>query len=72
MASWIFFGMAWLALVINHSIEILERLNNYFKKQFKKNDNQQGDEAGGTADKNPETQMEEEDEITQPPVTEST
>uniref|UniRef100_A0A3Q2VKW1 Potassium channel, subfamily K, member 17 n=1 Tax=Haplochromis burtoni TaxID=8153 RepID=A0A3Q2VKW1_HAPBU len=64
IASWIFFGMAWLALVINHSIEILERLNNYFKKQFKKNDNQQGDEAGGTADKNPETQMEEEDEIT--------
>lgn len=60
--------MAWLALVINHSIEILERLNNYFKKQFKKNDNQQGDEA----DKTPETQMEEEDEITQPPVTEST
>uniref|UniRef100_A0A3Q4H286 Potassium two pore domain channel subfamily K member 16 n=1 Tax=Neolamprologus brichardi TaxID=32507 RepID=A0A3Q4H286_NEOBR len=55
IASWIFFGMAWLALVINHSIEILERLNNYFKKQFKKNDNQQGDEAGGTADKNPET-----------------
>uniref|UniRef100_A0A3Q4H081 Potassium two pore domain channel subfamily K member 16 n=1 Tax=Neolamprologus brichardi TaxID=32507 RepID=A0A3Q4H081_NEOBR len=40
IASWIFFGMAWLALVINHSIEILERLNNYFKKQFKKNDNQ--------------------------------
>uniref|UniRef100_A0A3P9BU21 Potassium channel, subfamily K, member 17 n=1 Tax=Maylandia zebra TaxID=106582 RepID=A0A3P9BU21_9CICH len=72
IASWIFFGMAWLALVINHSIEILERLNNYFKKQFKKNDNQQGDEADGTADKNPETQMEEEDEITQPPVTEST
>lgn len=64
--------MAWLALVINHSIEILERLNNYFKKQFKKNDNQQGDEADGTADKNPETQMEEEDKITQPPVTEST
>lgn len=64
--------MAWLALVINHSIEILERLNNYFKKQFKKNDNQQGDEADGTADKTPETQMEEEDEITQPPVTEST
>uniref|UniRef100_A0A3B5LVI2 Potassium channel, subfamily K, member 17 n=1 Tax=Xiphophorus couchianus TaxID=32473 RepID=A0A3B5LVI2_9TELE len=27
MASWIFFGLAWLALLINHSIDILERLN---------------------------------------------
>ncbi|CAI5695554.1 potassium channel subfamily K member 17 isoform X1 [Oreochromis niloticus] len=69
IASWIFFGMAWLALVINHSIEILERLNSFFKKLFKKDDNQQEDEAGDAADKNPETQMEEEDEIIQPPVT---
>jgi len=30
MASWIFFGLAWLALVINHSIDILERLNGAF------------------------------------------
>uniref|UniRef100_A0A3Q3VUN6 Potassium channel domain-containing protein n=1 Tax=Mola mola TaxID=94237 RepID=A0A3Q3VUN6_MOLML len=26
MASWIFFGLAWLSLLINHSIDILERL----------------------------------------------
>lgn len=32
MAAWIFFGLAWLALVINHSIDILERLNAYFKQ----------------------------------------
>lgn len=32
MATWIFFGLAWLALVINHSIDILERLNAYFKQ----------------------------------------
>uniref|UniRef100_A0A3B3ZSX2 Potassium channel domain-containing protein n=1 Tax=Periophthalmus magnuspinnatus TaxID=409849 RepID=A0A3B3ZSX2_9GOBI len=30
-ACWIFFGLAWLALVINHSIEILERINNQLK-----------------------------------------
>ncbi|KAJ3613340.1 hypothetical protein NHX12_019590 [Muraenolepis orangiensis] len=29
MASWIFFGLAWLALVINHTIDILERLNSH-------------------------------------------
>ncbi|XP_038825459.1 potassium channel subfamily K member 16 [Salvelinus namaycush] len=31
MASWIFFGLAWLALVINHTGEILERLNTHLK-----------------------------------------
>uniref|UniRef100_A0A8P4G2D5 Potassium channel, subfamily K, member 17 n=1 Tax=Dicentrarchus labrax TaxID=13489 RepID=A0A8P4G2D5_DICLA len=31
MASWIFFGLAWLALLINHSMDILERLNTYCK-----------------------------------------
>ncbi|KAM8834263.1 potassium channel, subfamily K, member 16-like [Synchiropus picturatus] len=34
MASWIFFGLAWLALLINHAIDILERLNGYFKQQL--------------------------------------
>uniref|UniRef100_A0A8C4Z4N4 Potassium channel, subfamily K, member 17 n=1 Tax=Gadus morhua TaxID=8049 RepID=A0A8C4Z4N4_GADMO len=29
MASWIFFGLAWLALVINHTIDILERLHGF-------------------------------------------
>ncbi|XP_077439570.1 potassium channel subfamily K member 17-like [Vanacampus margaritifer] len=32
MASWIFFGLAWLALVINHSIDSLERLNTHVKQ----------------------------------------
>uniref|UniRef100_A0A3B3UDD9 Potassium channel, subfamily K, member 17 n=1 Tax=Poecilia latipinna TaxID=48699 RepID=A0A3B3UDD9_9TELE len=32
MASWIFFGLAWLALLINHTIDILERLNALLKK----------------------------------------
>lgn len=27
VAVWIFFGMAWLALLINHAIDILERIN---------------------------------------------
>uniref|UniRef100_A0A3Q2P505 Potassium channel, subfamily K, member 17 n=1 Tax=Fundulus heteroclitus TaxID=8078 RepID=A0A3Q2P505_FUNHE len=31
MASWIFFGLAWLALLINHAIDILERLNAQLK-----------------------------------------
>ncbi|XP_053700615.1 potassium channel subfamily K member 17 [Synchiropus splendidus] len=34
MASWIFFGLAWLALLINHAIDILERLNGYFKQRL--------------------------------------
>ncbi|KAM9777965.1 potassium channel subfamily K member 17-like [Neosynchiropus ocellatus] len=34
MASWIFFGLAWLALLINHGIDILERLNGYFKQRL--------------------------------------
>ncbi|XP_041828626.1 potassium channel subfamily K member 17 isoform X2 [Melanotaenia boesemani] len=34
IASWIFFGLAWLSLLINHSIDILERLNNHFKQQL--------------------------------------
>uniref|UniRef100_A0A3Q2X9G7 Potassium channel, subfamily K, member 17 n=1 Tax=Hippocampus comes TaxID=109280 RepID=A0A3Q2X9G7_HIPCM len=32
MASWIFFGLAWLALIINHSIDILEKLNSLVKQ----------------------------------------
>ncbi|XP_068195360.1 potassium channel subfamily K member 16 [Antennarius striatus] len=34
MASWIFFGLAWLALIINHSIDILERLSKHFKQRW--------------------------------------
>ncbi|XP_066512444.1 potassium channel subfamily K member 17-like [Hoplias malabaricus] len=31
MGVWIFFGLAWLALVINHSIDLLEGFNAYLK-----------------------------------------
>lgn len=67
MASWIFFGLAWLALIINHSIDILERLNNHFKLQWSR---QKEEEKPGSAESdNPETQVEEEDEIKKPPIT---
>ncbi|XP_036928440.1 potassium channel subfamily K member 17-like [Acanthopagrus latus] len=67
MASWIFFGLAWLALLINHSIDILERLNTHFKQRWgaqaqdKEPDSAEGD--------NPDTQVEEEDELKKTPVT---
>uniref|UniRef100_A0A672PIN1 Potassium channel subfamily K member 17-like n=1 Tax=Sinocyclocheilus grahami TaxID=75366 RepID=A0A672PIN1_SINGR len=31
MAAWIFFGLAWLALLINHSIDLLESVNAYMR-----------------------------------------
>lgn len=31
MAAWIFFGLAWLALLINHSIDLLESVNAYLR-----------------------------------------
>lgn len=34
MASWIFFGLAWLSLLINHSTDILEQINAYLKHQW--------------------------------------
>uniref|UniRef100_W5LFX5 Potassium channel, subfamily K, member 17 n=1 Tax=Astyanax mexicanus TaxID=7994 RepID=W5LFX5_ASTMX len=33
MGVWIFFGLAWLALVINHSIDLLEGFNTYIKSE---------------------------------------
>lgn len=66
MASWIFFGMAWLALVINHSIDILERLNTHLKQRFGKEN--KGQETGITEEDNPETQVEEDDELKRPPI----
>ncbi|KAK2825894.1 hypothetical protein Q5P01_020108 [Channa striata] len=69
MASWIFFGMAWVALLINHSIDILERLNTHFKQRWGKKQEQ---ESGSAEGDNPETQLEEEDdEIKRPPATPS-
>uniref|UniRef100_A0A8D3AUD0 Potassium channel, subfamily K, member 17 n=1 Tax=Scophthalmus maximus TaxID=52904 RepID=A0A8D3AUD0_SCOMX len=55
MASWIFFGLAWLALLINHSIDILERLNTHFKQRC--GGQRQEGETGGTERDNPDTQV---------------
>ncbi|XP_048084251.1 potassium channel subfamily K member 17 [Alosa alosa] len=33
MGAWIFFGLAWLALLINHGIDLLERFNGYMKEK---------------------------------------
>ncbi|XP_028994277.1 potassium channel subfamily K member 17 isoform X2 [Betta splendens] len=66
IASWIFFGMAWLALVINHSIDILERLNTHFKMRWGKE--KQGHDSGSAESENPETQVEEEDENKKSPM----
>ncbi|XP_054470320.1 potassium channel subfamily K member 17 [Anoplopoma fimbria] len=67
MASWIFFGLAWLALLINHSIDILERLNTHCKQRWG-GQKQEGESPSADAD-NPDTQVEEEDEIKKPPIT---
>lgn len=67
MASWIFFGLAWLALLINHSIDILERLNTHFKLRWCR---QTKEESGSAEGDTPDTQVEEEDEIKKAPVTE--
>ncbi|KAM8914566.1 potassium channel subfamily K member 17-like [Spinachia spinachia] len=67
MASWIFLGLAWLALLINHSIDILERLNTHFKQTC--GGQKQECKPAGAHVSNPDTQVEEEDEIKKPPVT---
>ncbi|CAJ1074121.1 potassium channel subfamily K member 17 isoform X2 [Xyrichtys novacula] len=70
MASWIFFGLAWLALVINHSMDILERLNNHFKQWWTRETPEE--ESGSVEEENPETletQVEEEDKIKKTPIT---
>lgn len=53
---WIFFGMAWLALVINHTIELLGKFNAYLnsgKKNAKENTSQE-QELEETQEKEPE------------------
>lgn len=70
MASWIFFGLAWLALLINHSMDILERLNTHLKQLW---GGRGQEEASGSAEvDNPDTQVEEEDEIKKAPITQET
>uniref|UniRef100_A0A4W4EJP6 Potassium channel domain-containing protein n=1 Tax=Electrophorus electricus TaxID=8005 RepID=A0A4W4EJP6_ELEEL len=38
LGVWIFFGLAWLALLINHAIDLLERINAYHKSGRKNHD----------------------------------
>ncbi|XP_017287209.1 potassium channel subfamily K member 17 [Kryptolebias marmoratus] len=64
MASWIFFGLAWLALVINHSIDILERLNAYFKQLCCSQKPEE--ESGSGEDVDTETKLEENSDIKNP------
>ncbi|XP_041828625.1 potassium channel subfamily K member 17 isoform X1 [Melanotaenia boesemani] len=65
IASWIFFGLAWLSLLINHSIDILERLNNHFKQQL--SSEKPEEEPSSAEDSDPHTEVE--DETNKPPVT---
>ncbi|KAM6973292.1 potassium channel subfamily K member 17-like [Aplochiton taeniatus] len=65
MASWIFFGLAWLARVINHSIDTLERINTHLKlPRSSVNDSQE------TQSENPGPGNQElpEEEVKVPPV----
>ncbi|KAI4905084.1 hypothetical protein NFI96_016808 [Prochilodus magdalenae] len=58
MGSWIFFGMAWLALVINHSIDLMEGLNAYLKSANTGGDRKDRSEEEGVKQL-PETQEKE-------------
>ncbi|XP_026857267.2 potassium channel subfamily K member 17 [Electrophorus electricus] len=51
LGVWIFFGLAWLALLINHAIDLLERINAYHKsgrKNHDETDHSQQREAEGS------------------------
>ena len=67
MASWIFFGLAWLALVINHTIDILERLNGFLNRWWRR---RSGKEEADPPDKeNPQdTQVEQVETVETEPV----
>lgn len=67
MGSWIFFGMAWLALLINHSIDILEQLNSLLKKGCCGEKSKE--ESGNADENNPDTQVEDENDFKKPPIT---
>ncbi|XP_036449933.1 potassium channel subfamily K member 17-like [Colossoma macropomum] len=58
MGVWIFFGLAWLALVINHSIDLLEGFNAYLKSGKISGDWKQHSEEEGVKEL-PETQKKE-------------
>ncbi|XP_065101275.2 potassium channel subfamily K member 17 [Paramisgurnus dabryanus] len=41
IAAWIFFGLAWLALLINHGIDLLESFNAHFRTKHSKEEHEQ-------------------------------
>ncbi|XP_036398150.1 potassium channel subfamily K member 17 [Megalops cyprinoides] len=51
LGAWIFFGLAWLALLINHGIEILEKLNNRRKQKRKEQLDSSNDTSVQSMDK---------------------
>ncbi|CAL8291522.1 potassium channel subfamily K member 17-like [Gadus morhua] len=59
MASWIFFGLAWLALVINHTIDILERLHGFLNGWWRRRSGVE--ETDPPDNENPDTQVEQEE-----------
>ncbi|XP_057715907.1 potassium channel subfamily K member 17 [Corythoichthys intestinalis] len=63
IACWIFFGLAWLALIINHSSDILEKLNTHLKQCW--GGHQQEEHESSDND----TQLQQEDKVKQPSLT---
>lgn len=63
MASWIFFGLAWLSLLINHSIDLLEQINAYLKHQWSGRRKEEGSE---TQCKNQDIQVDKDKETPRP------
>ncbi|CAL8285805.1 unnamed protein product [Lota lota] len=66
MASWIFFGLAWLALVINHTIDSLERLNSFLNGWWRRRNGEE--ETDPPDNENPDTQVEQVEQVEVEPV----
>lgn len=56
LAAWIFFGLAWLALLINHCIDLLEGLNAYLGKRKREQNEQTAEEVKEQTEKEPKVQ----------------
>lgn len=63
MTSWIFFGLAWLSLLINHSIDLLEQINAYLKHHWS---GQKKEEGLRTQCKNEDRQADKDKETKSP------
>lgn len=56
LAVWIFFGLAWLALLINHGIDLLESLNAYKGRRKRERNEQTVEQVKGQTEKEPKVQ----------------